>query len=173
MVDSPVGRPPPEPQQQWESIVEFRVVGAGDAVLLAELFAEIDQTFFRPHPLDAEQATRIAAHQGLDTYAMLLDDERPVSYGMLRGWDEGYAVPSLGVAVRTSCQGQGFGRLTMSALHALARERGSDEVRLRVHPHNTRARRLYDSMGYRYDGIDRGELVMRLRLDRSRLASPS
>ena len=36
----------------------------------------------------------------------------------------------------------------MEHLHDLARGRGCPIVRLRVHPDNTRARRLYESMGY-------------------------
>jgi acetyltransferase-like isoleucine patch superfamily enzyme len=35
---------------------------------------------------------------------------------MLRGWDEGCEVPSLGIAVRTSAQGRGLGRLMMAHL---------------------------------------------------------
>ena len=48
----------------------------------------------------------------------------------------------------------------IEALHAAARGRGASRVRLRVHRDNTVARRLYESIGYRYDGEDRGELVM-------------
>ena len=36
-------------------------------------------------------------------------------------------------------------------------------IRLRVHPDNVRARRLYDSLGYAYTGVDRGEFVRRQR----------
>ena len=84
---------------------------------------------------------------------------------MLRGWDEGYAVPSLGIAVRTSAQGRGLGRLMMAHLHAEAGRRGATVVRLRVHPDNVRARRLYESLGYAYAGEDRGELVMLVDLE--------
>jgi RimJ/RimL family protein N-acetyltransferase len=48
----------------------------------------------------------------------------------------------------------------MVALHAEARRRGADRVRLRVHPDNVRARRLYETLGYEYQGEDRGELAM-------------
>jgi hypothetical protein len=33
-------------------------------------------------------------------------------------------------------------------------------VRRRVHRDNAVARKLYESLGYRYDGEERGELVM-------------
>jgi RimJ/RimL family protein N-acetyltransferase len=140
--------------------LEFRVVGPRDAQALAEIFADVDETFFRPHPFTSSEALYIANHVGKDVYAILLDGERPVAYGMLRGWEEGFATPSLGIAVRTAMHGQGLGRLMMAHLHAEALRRGAIRVRLRVHRENVRARRLYESIGYQYAGEDRGELVM-------------
>jgi ribosomal protein S18 acetylase RimI-like enzyme len=144
--------------------LEFRVVGPGDAALLADVFAEIDQTFFRPHPFTAAEALRIATRTGRDVHALLLIDGRPVGYGMLRGWDEGYSTPSLGIAVRTPDQRKGYGRALMRELHAEARRRGAERLRLRVHELNAPARHLYETLGYRYHGMDRGELVMVLDL---------
>ena len=130
------------------------------------VFTDIDESFFRPHPFTPGEAVRIANQVGRDVYALLVDGDRPVAYGMLRGWEEGYETPSLGIAVRTSSQRQGLGRLMMSHLHAEAKRRGAVVVRLRVHPDNLRARRLYESIGYGYAGEDRGELVMLIDLDR-------
>jgi ribosomal protein S18 acetylase RimI-like enzyme len=144
--------------------MEFRVVGPPDEQALATLFADVDVTFFRPHPFTPEEAHRIATLGGWDVYALLFEQDVPVAYGMLRGWDEGYSTPSLGLAVRTSAQGRGCGRAMMNCLHAEARARGCDAVRLRVHPENVRARRLYESMGYEYQGEDRDELVMAIDL---------
>lgn len=144
--------------------MEFRVVGPGDASALTELFSDIDETFFRPHPFTEQEALRIAGRAGRDAYAILFDGQRPVAYGMLRGWEEGFDTPSLGIAVRNDAQGRGLGRLMMKHLHAEAGRRGATQVRLRVHHDNTRAKRLYESMGYEYAGEDRGELVMLLVL---------
>jgi ribosomal protein S18 acetylase RimI-like enzyme len=145
--------------------VEFRVVGLADAAILAEIFTDIDETFFRPHPFTRDEAGRIANQAGQDTYALLVEDGRAVACGLLRGWDEGYTVPSLGIAVRTSAQGRGLGRLMMAHLHAEAGRRGATVVRLRVHPDNVKARRLYESLGYAYAGEDRGELIMLVDLE--------
>ena len=94
------------------------------------------QTFFRPHPLTDGEARRIADYAGRDVYALFFEEGRPVAYGLLRGWDEGYPVPSLGIGVRTDSQGRGIGRLMMSHLHAEAARRGASVLRLRVHPEN-------------------------------------
>ncbi len=145
--------------------VEFRIVGPGDAGKLADIFAELDSPFFGPHPLTPDEATRLANRSGRDVYALLVADQLPVAYGMLRGWDEGYTTPSLGIAVRTSAKGRGYGRLMMERLHDEARARGADRVRLRVHPDNTVARRLYESFGYVDQGEERGERLMILQLE--------
>ena len=144
--------------------VHFRIVGPDDATVLLGLLEGIDQTFFRPHPFTLEEAERIAARSGRDIYGMLMEGDRPVAYGLLRGLDEGYPTPALGVAVRTDARGRGFARLTMTALHSAARAEGVDAIRLRVHADNAAARRLYESIGYAYRGEDRGELVMVLEL---------
>jgi ribosomal protein S18 acetylase RimI-like enzyme len=146
-------------------MVEFRVAGSTDEAMVAEIFSEIDETFFRPHPFTGDEARWIAGYVGNDVYAILVERDRPVAYGMLRGWDEGYPVPSLGIAVRTSAQRRGLGRLMMEHLHAEAGRRGATAVRLRVHRDNVPARRLYESLGYRYADDERGELVMLIDLE--------
>ena len=144
--------------------LEFHLVGPADHRSLVEVFADIDETFFRPHPFTAKEALRVANHSGRDVYGLLEDGRSPVAYGMLRGWDEGYSMPSLGIAVRTSAQGRGYGRRMLEHLHDEARRRGAQKIRLRVHPDNVPARRLYESFGYQYGGEDRGELVMIVEL---------
>jgi ribosomal protein S18 acetylase RimI-like enzyme len=144
--------------------VQFRVLGPGDTEALSELFSEIDSTYFRPHPFSSDEAGQIATRGGRDVYAVLEDGGRFVAYGMLRGWDEGYSVPSLGVAVRVGYQRLGLGRSMMNHLHDEARARGARQVRLRVHPDNLRAQQLYQSLGYTYHGVERDELLMVLEL---------
>lgn len=140
--------------------MQFRIVGPKDEPALSELFSEIGGRFFRPHAFTQEEARRLVQYSGRDIYAILIDHGRPVAYGMIRGWDEGYETPSVGVAVRSTARGKGFGRLMMAHLHIEARARGAVHLRLRVHPDNVIARRLYESLGYTYRGEDRGELVM-------------
>ena len=103
---------------------------------------------------------------GEDAYALLFGDDEAVAYGMLRGWDEGYSTPALGIAVPIAMHGRGFGRRMMEELHAEARRRGAVPVRLRVHRDNARARLLYEPMEYRYVREERGERLMLLDLER-------
>ena len=147
--------------------MRVRPVRPGDAHALEILFTGLDTTWFRPHDLGPAGARAVAQHVGRDVYLIGFLDGVAVAYGMLRGWDEGYRIPALGIAVRDGYRDQGLGRQMMHALHDVVRERGGHQVRLRVAAGNARARHLYDSLGYREVGIERGELVMLVDLDAS------
>jgi ribosomal protein S18 acetylase RimI-like enzyme len=74
-----------------------------------------------------------------------------IAYGLLRGWDEGYDTPSLGIAVSPRSQRNGIGRRLMEHLHDVARARGATRVRLKVYRENTPAVRLYEAFGYSFE----------------------
>lgn len=143
--------------------LELRRVGpeleAGLAELFSALVAAGDDRAFHPHPFTPESAAERARYAGLDVYGAAVVDGRVLGYGMLRGWDEGYAVPSLGIAIHPEARGLGLGRLLMEYLHCEARRRGAARIRLKVYPGNTAAVALYRSLGYEFQGEERGQLV--------------
>jgi [ribosomal protein S18]-alanine N-acetyltransferase len=128
---------------------------------LAEFFVTIVRSgsdrSFHPHPLDAAEAHRRASYTGCDEYHLAEHQRSIVAYGMLRGWEDGFETPSLGIAVHPEWQGQGIGRRMMVYLHEVARARGSKRIRLRVYPENEVAIRLYESLGYIFAGDERGQ----------------
>ncbi len=124
---------------------------------LADVAGETD--FFSPHPYTPEVIDRIADSTGRDLYYVATNGEAVLGYGMLRGWDEGYEVPSLGISVHPSVRGTGLAQVLMAFLHAAARVRGASRVRLRVHRENQRARRLYESLGYHFAAEEGENLV--------------
>jgi len=91
------------------SLVALRLAEPRDEDILMVLFAAIDQTLFRPHESTRQEAHRIATHSRGDVYAVIMDSGRLVAYGMMLGWDEGYEVPSLGVAPRADSDGRVLG----------------------------------------------------------------
>jgi ribosomal-protein-alanine N-acetyltransferase len=103
-------------------------------------------------------------YNGKDLYYALLVDGEMVGYGILRGWDEGYEVPSLGIAVDPASQGRGYGRLLIEFLHGTARQRGAKRIRLKVYAHNLRALALYKSLGYVFQGEEGDQRVAYLDL---------
>jgi len=131
---------------------------------LTEFFEDLAESGegarFHPHPFTADAARERTHSSGRDAYCVAIADGRVLGYGMLRGWDEGYAVPSLGIAIRADAQGSGLGRLVMNYLHTEARRRGAPRIRLKVYPDNVRAVALYRSMGYEYrQELENGQLV--------------
>jgi [ribosomal protein S18]-alanine N-acetyltransferase len=121
---------------------------------------------FSPHGFDVDSVTSLCTHDRKDLYYVLTSDTSVIGYGLLRGWEEGFDTPSLGIAIHPSYRGEGHGRMLMGFLHSAARARGAEQVRLRVHASNDGAMALYRQLGYRFEtpADSQGLLVAHLRL---------
>jgi len=118
------------------------------ARFLDDLAATGDAVFFHPHEANLETLRAIAEHPGKDVYLLFLGDGEVLAYGLLRGWNEGYAIPSLGIAVHPRARAGGLGHLMMEYLETTARRRDAPAVRLRVHKDNEHAVAMYQRRGY-------------------------
>lgn len=157
--------------------MEIRPLEACDAAALTAFFEALAADaealhFFHPHPFDAASARSICAGAGhrKDEYFAAFEGGRVTGYGMLRGWDEGYVVPSFGGCVGAGSRGQGLGRALLRHAVERAAARGAPQVMLKVYPENTVARALYESEGFTFaerapDGV---QLVGRLDLATAR-----
>jgi ribosomal-protein-alanine N-acetyltransferase len=114
---------------------------------------------FHPHPFTRDKARAIANYNGKDVYLGLFDNSALEGYGMLRGWDQGYDVPSLGIYLSPSARGRRWSPLLMAALHDQARALGASRVRLKVYPDNEVALRVYTRLGYRFTSEEENQLV--------------
>lgn len=134
---------------------------------LTEFFSTLEQArddkYFHPHPLTSEEAHKRCTYTGNDLYYVLIERTQVLGYGMLRGWDEGYEVPSLGVVIRASARGFGLAETLIHFLHTAARRRGARKVILRVYRENHAARRLYEKIGYTFE--DSGDAQLRGSID--------
>lgn len=124
---------------------------AGLELFLQALSDNGDAIFFSPHPTDRETISQLARYNGRDLYYLLVEEEKVLGYGLLRGWDEGYQIPSLGIAIHPSARGYGLGRILMNFLHVVAFRRGANKVRLRVLKDNNMAIGLYKGFGYVFE----------------------
>ena len=145
-------------------MLSIRTIERGDGELLSSIFESIRSDpicdRFRPHPLTAEYATDLCRCIGSDVYILATHEGEAAAYGMLRGWDAGFEVPSLGICVLEGFRGRGLSRAVVEHLHERARLKGARRVRLRVAAANAAAIRLYRACGYEFSGaIDRDELV--------------
>ncbi len=147
-----------------DGALQCRRITSADTAGLAALFAALcehhDYRLFHPHPLTAEAAVSLTEQHSChhtvlanrDEYHAVVDQTAGsvVAYGMLRGWSEGFEVPSLGIAVHPEHRGRGIARQFMQHLHRVAIGRGAEQVRLKVYRHNQAAVGLYESLGYTF-----------------------
>lgn len=132
--------------------IRIREVSTADAQELARFFdanaTSATLRHFRPFRLDAKTAHQIAVLPRRDGYYVAILGQRIVGLSMLRGWDEGFEIPSFGVVIDERLRGQGVGRrLTLWTLEA-AQRRGCRRVRLSVNATNRVGVRLYESLGF-------------------------
>ncbi|MDD1776618.1 MAG: GNAT family N-acetyltransferase [Candidatus Helarchaeota archaeon] len=107
-----------------------------------------------------EEAVRIANYAGNDLYYVLTVDKKIMGYGILRGWDEGYEIPTLGIAIHHKARGKRLGETFMHFLHSAARLKGATKIRLKVYPENLSAFNLYKKLGYSFQEEEAdGQLV--------------
>ena len=149
-------------------VLEFRRLAPdllpGLTAFFGSMIANKDDEFFHPHPFTAEKAAELCGFAGKDLYLVAACAGEVLAYGLLRGWDEGYAIPSLGIAVQPAARGTGLGTAFMRYLHAAAANRGAKSIRLKVYPHNTIAKALYEKLGYRPAGETDGQVLYTLTL---------
>jgi ribosomal protein S18 acetylase RimI-like enzyme len=78
----------------------------------------------------------------------MIDYDVVIGYGMLRGWDEGYSIPFLGISIHPSHHGKGYGKIMMNHLHRIAYDCGVRSIKLKVYKDNIGAISLYKKLGY-------------------------
>jgi ribosomal protein S18 acetylase RimI-like enzyme len=123
-----------------------------------------DAHLFNPHPFTEVYLKHIINTCVKDVYKLFLLYDIVIGYGLLRGWDEGYSIPSLGIEVDKDYRGRGLSITFMNILHDIAKEAGADKVRLTVMKNNIIARKLYEKLGYKFHPYkeDRDEGILDL-----------
>ena len=157
--------------------IRIREVVPADAALLVEFF-KVNATaatlrHFSPFRLDEATARQIAMEPRLDLYFAAFLEEVIVGLSLLRGWDEGFEIPSFGMLIDERLRGKRVGRRLMEWTMEEARRRGCSQVRLSVNASNRAGMHLYESMGFIRQGETpiwvRGEpdvkIVMAMKLE--------
>lgn len=138
---------------------------------LSLLFSDIvklnEDKKFHPHAFDKDFANYLCSYSGKDLYYIIVNESdinEVVAYGFLRGWDEGYDRPCLGIYVNKKYRGQGYSKLFMNFLHLAAKNRGSKEVMLKVYKDNLTAVNLYKKIGYDIVSFDEEQYIGILKI---------
>ncbi len=156
--------------------LRFQPVGPEHADALVALFERNTvpavAVMFDPFSFTALEARRIALEPRQDHYYIATRGADLLGLSMLRGFDEGYEIPSFGIFIDHECHGQGIGRRFTAWTIEQARQRGCPAVRLTVYADNAAALGLYASLGFREQeraqakrkGQPAEKIVMRLEL---------
>ncbi len=94
-----------------------------------------------------QQKKYVAAAPKSRYYAAFLGGAA-VGLAMLRGWEEGYEVPSFGMFIDHRYHGRGIGRRLIELAIYEAARLGCAMVRLTVYESNSRGHGLYASLGF-------------------------
>jgi ribosomal protein S18 acetylase RimI-like enzyme len=127
-------------------------IGADHLKELSEMFERnrvpaVTATF-DPFELTADTARRIALEPRRDAYFVARGREGFVAMSMLRGFDDGFEIPSFGIFVDYRQQGRGIGRWLTEWTIRWANSHACLAVRLSVYASNRRAGDLYRSLGF-------------------------
>lgn len=79
-----------------------------------------------------------------------LQGDQMVVYGMLRGWNEGFCDPSLGLAVHPAHRSTGLAKAMLTHLKRIAEQKQCLRIRLTVYRQNDLAFRFFESAGFQF-----------------------
>ena len=111
--------------------------------------------FFIPFTLSRETARKIALEDHLDQYFLGYVESRIIGFSMLRGWEEGYSVPSFGMFIDRHQQHLGYGKQLLDLTIEAAKKLECKKIRLSVSAGNYPAYKIYKSRGF--EEIDRSK----------------
>lgn len=118
-----------------------------------------DLNFFYPHPFDINTVSSILLKKKEDQYKIIIHEDKIIGYGLLRGWDEGYDIPSLGIMIDRNHRGIGLSKMFMSFLESVSKIKGAKKIRLVVSKENFKAVNTYKKLGYSLEEYNEKQLI--------------
>jgi ribosomal protein S18 acetylase RimI-like enzyme len=132
--------------------IQFREVQPTDGEALTEFFlgnnVQKVTDMFTAFPLNEESARFIAGREHKDKYYLLLFAQQIVGFSMLRGFEEGFVIPSFGIMIDHQHHNMGFGKQLLGFTVQAAKEMGCPKVRLSVYGSNSSGRKIYEGIGF-------------------------
>lgn len=110
--------------------------------------------YFTPFSFEEDSIKNILNDVVNDKYFGIFVDDELVGFYMLRGFDEGYEVPSYGVWISDKFSGLGLSKLTLQHAITFCKVNGIKKIMLKVHPDNKIAKNIYENFGFKPEGID-------------------
>jgi len=138
-----------------------------DAAALSSLLCRQTPTYrryFSPFAFDETSVAAILKERKCDVFWGLYAGDRMIGFFMLRGWDAGYDVPSLGALFDEDFRGFGLMALTVELSKVICLLRGATQVMYKAHPDNIPSRSAA-RLGFTEAGVDPVTQHLIYRLD--------
>ncbi len=139
--------------------LQIRDLVAGDQAALNGLFERLagdseTAKYFHPFPLTLKTARQLCSRSDpdlRDVYLLAVLHDLPLGFGMLRGWDAGFAAPSFAACVAPQARDAGLGKALLAHAIERARSMHAPSLRLSVYRENSRAMHLYRQFGFQFE----------------------
>lgn len=134
-----------------------RPLHVGDASDLSSLLLAQSPAylrFFTPFDFNHASIVSLLAGQGADIFMGMYWDDSLVGFFMLRGWKDGYEIPSYGVLIDERYSGYGLTRLSLKLAKSICKLRHVPRIMLKVNPDNKIAKRLFEEAAFAQTGVD-------------------
>ena len=137
--------------------VEIKELLSDQASTLSELILNTpkDHTkYFAPFSFEEDSIKKIINNAVNDKYFGIFINDDIVGFYMLRGFDEGFEVPSYGVWISDRFSGLGLSMLTLQHAITFCKINNIKKIMLKVHPENIIAKSIYETFGFKQEGFD-------------------
>ncbi len=121
--------------------------------MLSSSSIEYNQHFI-PFLFDEKTIYNILINTKKDYFYGIFFSNELVGFYMLRGFDEGYEIPSYGVFIKEEFSSKGLGKLSLDHAISLSKLLNKKRIMLKVHPENKTAKTLYEKYGFQQEGMD-------------------
>ena len=137
--------------------VEIKELQPEQVSTLSELILNAPEDYskyFVPFSFKEDSITKIINDAVNDKFFGIFITDDLAGFYMLRGFDEGYDVPSYGVWISDKYSGLGLSKLTLQHAITFCNLNGIKKIMLKVHPEHTIAKNIYENFGFEQDGFD-------------------
>ena len=109
---------------------------------------------FTPFSFEEDSIKKIINDAIIDKYFGIFINDNLAGFYMLRGFDQGFEVPSYGVWISDKFYSLGLSKLTLQHAIAFCKVNGLKKIMLKVHSENIIAKNIYESFGFKQEGFD-------------------
>lgn len=137
--------------------LEIKRMNINQSEELANLLQSADKNYsqyFIPFTFDIKTISEVLSKVIKDQIYGIYVKDNLVGFYMLRGFDEGYSIPSYGVWISEKYSNKGLATLTLQNAISFCKLNSIKKIMLKVHPDNNAAKHIYEKYGFKQTGID-------------------